>query len=463
MDTMTVIDLGSIVALVLALVSQKFRQLIMYAVSKVLFIFIRKTYLHQSLGNAFIAYMTKSGAKVKKFSGELFGEDPAFIRSENEVKHILFRDYSNGAQLFYGNKSWPILISGSPLTHHKDMVHNYSYIVYSFRWAKNLFNELDYATEGKNEKRDDPDANRFVVKRVSGGRFIKEVDGEKAANDAKRERATVVNEVQLADPFSAFIPYKWEKSNIGQVLYHNTLEMMSLNPELEDLLEEIKFWFNSQDWYEERGIPWRRGCLFYGRPGTGKTLFSRALAEHLNMPLIVFDLASMNNSEFIEAWSQILPKRIVLFEDFDAVFDKRKCIANDELTFDCILNAIDGVDKKQGILTIVTTNYPERLDPALGGLSKEETINGKKVEKLPSRPGRIDRSVEFLPLNRQGRMKLAMRIVKNEKLAEEIVDNSADLSAAQLQEKAFRKATELLFEYRKNKKAAKEANGIQTN
>ena len=473
----------NIIGLIIAFFSAKARQLIVYGLSRFVFIFVRRTYLHKSLGDAFIAYMLKDGWKVKRFSGELYGEDPAFIRSENEVKHILFKDTQSNTSMFYG-KGWPVFISGTPLIQSKDTVRHYSYIVYTPRWANNIITLLDSATELKNSKDDEPEENKFIVKHVSGtGTGKANFLFEKDRSLKEVEKGQIVTEEELADPFSTVIPVKWDKDNIGQLIYHNSLDMMSLNAELEDVLEEIKFWLDHQEWYEERGIPWKRGFLFYGKPGTGKTMFTRALAEHLNLPLLIFDLASMDSNEFRQAWSQLLPRRIALFEDFDSVFVKRTNVTDSGLDFSTVLNALDGADKKQGILTIITTNYPEKLDFALGGpidgvikkvkdryviIDKESNklvddggLVGYRTEedaqkalrfnggKMPSRPGRIDRAVEFIPLDHKGRLKLAMRIMKDEKLAEKMVEDGKNDSAAQLQERCFRAAIEILFNKKK--------------
>ncbi len=452
---------AGIVSLLFALVSSWFRRFLVSSFLKVPSLFFRRTYLHRSLGDALIANMLKSGFKNKKFVGELYGEDPAFIKSEREVKHILYRDFSSNMQLFY-KKLWSLnnwfFVSGMPLVYDKEKAKHYEYVVYSFRWSGNLIPLLEVATDSKNEKNDDEDDSPgFVVKRASGSRFFKEAkDANAAANGERIDRNL---EGVLKDPFSSLVPTRWEKSNIGEMVYHNTIEMMSLNQELEDVLEEIQFWMGSQDWYEERGVPWKRGMLFYGKPGTGKTMFARALAEKLNVPLIIFDLASMTNADLIANWTQILPKRIVLFEDIDAIFDKRNNVLNNELSFDCLLNILDGADKKQGILTIVTTNHPEKLDPALGGPVDAKYKPGAGGSNMPTRPGRIDRSVEFLPLDKAGRLKLALRIVKEEKLAAKLVAEGENDSAAQLQERAFRAAIDLLFNKRKSPEAAKQTPG----
>ena len=43
-----------------------------------------------------------------------------------------------------------------------------------------------------------------------------------------------------------------------------------------DLIEEIKLWRTSKQWYKDRCIPWKRGWLLYGPPGTGKTALARS-------------------------------------------------------------------------------------------------------------------------------------------------------------------------------------------
>lgn len=171
----------------------------------------------------------------------------------------------------------------------------------------------------------------------------------------------------------------------------------------ESFVNKAKHWLNSSKWFSERGLTWKLGAVFHGNPGTGKTKTVRAIAEELDIPVISFDFSTMDNREFNEYWEQLDTPCIALFEDFDSVYKGREPV-NDkiEVTFDTILKAIDGVKKKDGVLTIVTTNHVESLDPALGGIN----ANGVAI-----RPGRIDMAVEFGPLSIEGKHQMAERIL----------------------------------------------------
>ncbi|EWZ46330.1 hypothetical protein FOZG_02481 [Fusarium oxysporum Fo47] len=45
------------------------------------------------------------------------------------------------------------------------------------------------------------------------------------------------------------------------------------------ILDDARSYLSSRSWYDEMGIPYRRGYLLYGPPGTGKTSLATALAN----------------------------------------------------------------------------------------------------------------------------------------------------------------------------------------
>ncbi|KAF4753427.1 mitochondrial chaperone, partial [Perkinsus olseni] len=49
----------------------------------------------------------------------------------------------------------------------------------------------------------------------------------------------------------------------------------------ETIASDVKEFLSTGSWYLDRGIPYRRGYLFYGPPGCGKTSYIMALAGHI--------------------------------------------------------------------------------------------------------------------------------------------------------------------------------------
>jgi hypothetical protein len=206
---------------------------------------------------------------------------------------------------------------------------------------------------------------------------------------------------------------------------------------VKDLINEIELWRKSKEWYLEKGIPWKRGWLLYGPPGTGKTALARAFAEDLNMPIYVYNLAEMGNHELIKAWTEMQTNTpcIALIEDIDNVFhgrdnvvrrgglfsmmmapEKKDGDGNDKgrgplgppLTFDCLLNCLDGVERADGIFTVVTTNDLSKIDPALG-LPRQ--LPDGATEFISTRPGRIDKAVELSYMEPADEKRMARKIL----------------------------------------------------
>ncbi len=191
-----------------------------------------------------------------------------------------------------------------------------------------------------------------------------------------------------------------------------TLDEMVVTREVRDLTDAIRRWFSDRLWCSSHGIPWRAGFLYEGAPGTGKTSHARCVAVDLDLPVHVFDLATMNNEDLRRSWRAMVSDApcMALIEDIDRVFDGDRnvappsgMIANGGLSFNALLNAIDGIERHDGVLLIVTTNHVDKIDPA-----------------IRDRKGRIDKVVHFGPLDHAGRARLARRIVDDPALAERL-------------------------------------------
>jgi SpoVK/Ycf46/Vps4 family AAA+-type ATPase len=108
------------------------------------------------------------------------------------------------------------------------------------------------------------------------------------------------------------------------------------------------------------------------------------------------------------------------------------------LTFDCLLNCLDGVERSDGIFTIITTNDISKVDPALG---QPRRLPDGTTEFISTRPGRIDKAVELTYMEPGDKKRMARRILGDypEKVAAmlEFIDRYPDLdeTPAQFQER----------------------------
>ena len=126
----------------------------------------------------------------------------------------------------------------------------------------------------------------------------------------------------------------------------------------------------TQSWYENHGIPYRRGFLFYGPPGTGKTSCVSALASRFGCNVYRLNLVAkgLTDDSLQLAITCIKERAIVVVEDVDCLFDKHreKTDQNAVITFSGLLNAMDGIQTtERGTVFIFTTNFRDRLDSAL--------------------------------------------------------------------------------------------------
>jgi len=164
----------------------------------------------------------------------------------------------------------------------------------------------------------------------------------------------------------------------------------------ESIVDDVKEFISNQKWYMDRGIPYRRGFLLYGPPGCGKTSFIQALAGELEYSICVMNLGDRTLSDDrLNHLMSIAPQQsIILLEDIDAAFGSRDDGNVGEkgagyfpnyVTFSGLLNCLDGVISTEERLVFMTTNYLERLDPALvrpGRVDSKQLIDKASQSQL---------------------------------------------------------------------------------
>ncbi|XP_076339121.1 mitochondrial chaperone BCS1 isoform X2 [Tachypleus tridentatus] len=169
----------------------------------------------------------------------------------------------------------------------------------------------------------------------------------------------------------------------------------------ERIYSDVKGFIKGPQWYTERGIPYRRGYLLFGPPGCGKSSFITALAGELEYSICVLNLSERGLSDDrLNHLMSIAPQQsLILLEDIDAAFVSREDNAKlkvayeglNRVTFSGLLNMLDGVASAEARILFMTTNYLERLDPALirpGRVDMKEYIgyaSGRQLKRMYQR------------------------------------------------------------------------------
>lgn len=195
--------------------------------------------------------------------------------------------------------------------------------------------------------------------------------------------------------------YKWptfKQTMWSHVVFEHpaTFETMAMEPEKkQEIVEDLLTFSESKDFYAKIGKAWKRGYLLYGPPGTGKSTMIAAIANLLGYDIYDLELTAVkDNTELRKLLIETTSKSIIVIEDIDCSLDltgQRKKTGEDEneklmkkeasrkepkedsltssskVTLSGLLNFIDGLWSSCGgeRLIVFTTNYVEKLDPAL--------------------------------------------------------------------------------------------------
>lgn len=197
------------------------------------------------------------------------------------------------------------------------------------------------------------------------------------------------------------------------------------------IISDCNDFIDNSLWYTQRGIPYRRGYLLYGPPGCGKSSFITALAGKLEYGICLLNLSERGlTDDRLNHLLNVAPEQtIILLEDIDAAFVSRESTLQQKsaydglnrITFSGLLNCLDGVASTEARIVFMTTNYIDRLDPAL------------------IRPGRIDVK-EYIGYCSQYQLEEMFKqffggseSLLAEEFAQKVIDSSKSVSPAQIQ------------------------------
>ncbi len=153
----------------------------------------------------------------------------------------------------------------------------------------------------------------------------------------------------------------------------------------QQIREDLEQFFAMRQTYEEYGIPWKRGILFVGPPGNGKTHTVKALINALQLPCIYvksFRAEHVTEEDNIHAVFERARKTapcMLVLEDLDSLLTP--------YNRSFFLNELDGFATNAGIVTLATTNHPEKLDPSI--LDRPSRFDRKYPFEIPEQPERL--------------------------------------------------------------------------
>jgi len=156
----------------------------------------------------------------------------------------------------------------------------------------------------------------------------------------------------LHDEIWVFDEGAWSKSHeLFESVQSASWSDVILNPETKNsLITDITSFFSNRDLYKNLAVPWKRGLIFHGVPGNGKTISIKALINELGkrevpVPSLYvknFDACQGEKYSIKEIFAQArgMAPCLLVFEDLDS-------LVTDE-TRSYFLNEVDGLESNDG-------------------------------------------------------------------------------------------------------------------
>jgi DNA replication protein DnaC len=213
----------------------------------------------------------------------------------------------------------------------------------------------------------------------------------------RRYHWIVAEERQIAEDFFSAV-CEWSCEVRGEILvYHDayfrkdkelfesiksaTFDNLILPDSLKQQIQtDFQQFFDSRELYERYNIPWKRGAIFIGPPGNGKTHTLKALINQLGKPCLYIRSFKAEHSTEEENMGEVFKRArmttpcVLVLEDLDSMID------NNNRAF--FLNELDGFHSNTGIVVLATTNHPEKLDSSI--LDRPSRFDRKYYFQLPA-------------------------------------------------------------------------------
>ncbi|KAK4508659.1 hypothetical protein PRZ48_002398 [Zasmidium cellare] len=168
----------------------------------------------------------------------------------------------------------------------------------------------------------------------------------------------------------------WSKDhNLFSAIQSASWEDVILEPAIkQSIIHDASSFFECSNIYQQYGVPWKRGIIFHGLPGCGKTMSIKALVNTLGAK----NVAAL----YVKSFDASRGAKFGIRANFTHARAMAPCLLLDSLVVDKVrsyfLNEVDGLESNHGILMIASTNHIDKLDPSIS-----------------KRPSRFDRKYHF--------------------------------------------------------------------
>jgi len=191
------------------------------------------------------------------------------------------------------------------------------------------------------------------------------------------------------------------------------------------IFDNLDLFYEKKSKYYDLGITFKKGILFEGIPGTGKTTLLKTICSKYsinNMYIVDLSLDCI-----WEKLKKVVDNSMIIIEDIDRYFNEVRDNINSEkivswqpkFNFEKLLNFLDGVDSSNNILIVITTN------------------NKNILPEVMFRSGRVDMIVNFTYCDKDQIIEYTNLFFENEdnkikqKLIEKIIKKNLTISQLQ--------------------------------
>lgn len=188
--------------------------------------------------------------------------------------------------------------------------------------------------------------------------------------------------------------FEFKKAKDVQQKLSDVKGIDEIRDEIQDLIKMIK----NSDEYNKKGAKLHRGVLLSGKPGTGKTLLSRAIAGEAGTNFL-YTTGSSFDEMFVgtgakrvrELFAEARKNKpcIIFIDEIDTLLSASRRYGSEHSssrgTINAMLTEMDGFDPTDQIVVIGATNHKDSLDPAA------------------VRPGRFDKKIDVPAPDIKGR------------------------------------------------------------